>query len=52
MPKRGQHPPSEKTEQAKERGKVVARGGKTRALRPRTGRSGSRSNADSGSRGH
>ncbi len=52
MPKAGQRNVTKKPVQSKERAAVVARGGKTRTTRVRSGRSGSDSNATSGTRGH
>lgn len=52
MAKAGQRQVTKKTEQTIERAAKVAKGGKTRASNVRAGRSGSDSNADSGTRGH
>ncbi len=52
MAKAGQRQVTEKSELTKERAPKVAKGGKTRASKVRSGRSGSDSNASSGSRGH
>jgi hypothetical protein len=52
MAKAGQRNVEKKTEQGKERARVVAAGGKTRAAKPRSGRSGSESNRSSSTRGH
>ena len=46
MPKRDQHPPAESSAKRTARKQAVAEGGKTRASQPRSGRSGSDSNAD------
>ncbi len=52
MPKQGQHQPSKMSARKTEREREAARGGSTRASRPRSGRSGSDSNASKGSRGN
>ena len=51
MPKKGQHQPSETSARSNKRQAQVADGGKTRASKPRQGRSGSDSNASVKSRG-
>jgi hypothetical protein len=51
MPKKDQHQPSDTSARKQVREKQVAKGGKTRASSPRSGRSGSDSNAGSKSRG-
>lgn len=48
MAKQGQHQPSDTSERKQEREQDVAKGGSTRASSPRSGRSGSDSNADKG----
>jgi hypothetical protein len=52
MPKKGQHQPSETSARKQAREKQAADGGKTRTSSPRSGRSGSDSNAGRKSRGH
>ena len=52
MAKAGQRNIVKKTEQTKERAKIVAPGGKTRSSSVRSGRSGSDSNTSPGTRGH
>jgi hypothetical protein len=52
MAKQGQHQPTETSKRKQERESKAADGNKTRASSPRSGRSGSDSNASRGSRGH
>lgn len=52
MAKRGQRQVTETSKAQEERKAVVAKGGKTRTSHPTSGRSGSQSNASSGTRGH
>lgn len=52
MPKAGLRNVAKKSVQSKARAAVVAESGKTRISSIRSGRSGSDSNADSGTRGH
>lgn len=51
MPKKGQHQPAETSPKRTKREQDVAKGGSTRASQPRSGRSGSDSNASSKTRG-
>lgn len=51
MPKQGQHQPSQTSAKENKREKESAKGGSTRADRPRSGRSGSDSNASKSTRG-
>lgn len=51
MPKQGQHQPSQTSAKETEREQDAAEGGSTRADNPRSGRSGSDSNASKKTRG-
>lgn len=52
MAKQGQHQPTQTSKRKQERESKAADGNKTRAGNPRSGRSGSDSNASNSSRGH